>query len=97
MSNENLYEWINKLINNHKKLYFFIASTIKNIKISRSVPKISIKQGEFLRSFPGPWKRTDKYWPGSFFKENIVIAQTEHSININLWIAELSGTKGKHC
>ena len=64
MSNENLYEWINKLINNHKKLYFFIASTIKNIKISRS--------------FPGPWKRTDKYWPGSFFKENIVIAQTEH-------------------
>lgn len=63
----------------NKQINFFNASTIKNIKIPWSVPKISINQGEFLRSFPGPWKRTDiNTGLGVFFKENIVIAQTEH-------------------
>ena len=60
---------INKLINNHKKLYFFIASTIKNIKISRSVPKISINQGEFLRSFQGLEKELINTGLGVFLKK----------------------------
>lgn len=47
---------INKLINNHKRLYFFIASTIKNFKISRSVPKIS-KPGRIFKEFSRALKK----------------------------------------
>ena len=55
---------INKVINNHKRLYFFIASTIKNFKTSRVVPKIS-KPERLFKEFS--WALKKNYWPGSVF------------------------------
>lgn len=60
---------INKLINNHKRLYFFIASTIKNFKTSRVVPKIS-KPERIFKEFSWALKKNLKNTgPGVFFRK----------------------------